>query len=66
VRAGSEVHASVVVNVAGPHSSHITKLAFPDPVQSRLRAQTMLRHPVSRACLSYASQHEHRALCAEC
>ena len=46
VRADSEVHASVVVNVAGPHSSHITKLAFPDPVQGRLRAQTMLRHPV--------------------
>jgi sarcosine oxidase subunit beta len=37
---GSEVHAPVVINVAGPHSSQITKLAFPDPQENDMCLST--------------------------
>jgi len=37
---GTEVHAPVVVNVAGPHSSHVTRLAFPDPAENDMRIST--------------------------
>lgn len=37
---GSEVHAPVVINVAGPHSSQITRLAFPDPAENDMFIST--------------------------
>mmetsp|Transcript_25412 Transcript_25412/g.70771 ORF Transcript_25412/g.70771 Transcript_25412/m.70771 type:complete len:470 (-) Transcript_25412:214-1623(-) len=37
---GSEVHAPVVVNVAGPHSSHLNNLAFPDAAENDMRITT--------------------------
>eukprot|EP00928_Gymnodinium_smaydae_P031593 TRINITY_DN23145_c0_g1_i1.p1 TRINITY_DN23145_c0_g1~~TRINITY_DN23145_c0_g1_i1.p1 ORF type:complete len:485 (-),score=53.66 TRINITY_DN23145_c0_g1_i1:187-1617(-) len=37
---GTQVHAPVVVNVAGPHSKHINSLAFPDPTENDMRVTT--------------------------
>lgn len=37
---GQEIHTNVVVNVAGPHSNQITKLAFPDPSENDMRLTT--------------------------
>mmetsp|Transcript_81291 Transcript_81291/g.230309 ORF Transcript_81291/g.230309 Transcript_81291/m.230309 type:complete len:472 (+) Transcript_81291:108-1523(+) len=37
---GTEVSAPVVVNVAGPHSSKVTQLAFPDPAENDMQMST--------------------------
>ena len=38
---GTEAHAPVVINVAGPHSSHITEMAFAaDPKENDMRITT--------------------------
>jgi sarcosine oxidase subunit beta len=45
---GSEVHAPVVINVGGPHSSHITDIAFPDPSENDMKWTTRaMRQEVS-------------------
>eukprot|EP00930_Biecheleria_cincta_P039091 TRINITY_DN26894_c0_g1_i1.p1 TRINITY_DN26894_c0_g1~~TRINITY_DN26894_c0_g1_i1.p1 ORF type:complete len:475 (+),score=59.23 TRINITY_DN26894_c0_g1_i1:31-1455(+) len=45
---GLEVHAPVVVNVAGPHSSHVTNMAFPDPKENDMTVFTRaMRQEVS-------------------
>jgi len=45
---GSILEAPVVVNVAGPHSSHVTRMAFPDPKENDMNIHThALRQEVS-------------------
>jgi len=49
---GTSIEAPIVVNVAGPHSSHVTNLAFPDPTENDMNITThALRQEVSYVSL---------------